>query len=309
MTSRAGRDGHPSGHAGPNRMVRTVTRALAAGVTLLSGRRTPTEDDPANDRQRTVQELRDALVADQLVLHYQPKIDLRTGAVSEVEALVRWDHPSRGLLQPGSFLGLVEESGLMQEMTRLVLSKALDQAAIWRAREQPLTIAVNLSAGSFADSGLPERVIAMIEARGLPASALILEVTEEFLMTDRDRAEAILTRLRAAGIRIAVDDFDTGHSSLGSLGGLPIDELKLDRSLVSPMAGDPRASALVASSIRLAHSLGLRMVAEGVEDAVAHAQLARYGCDHAQGYHLSRPLPALELDAWLATRRPEVDLG
>jgi len=200
---------------------------------------------------------------------------LTTGEVHSVEALVRWDHPTRGLLYPDSFLALVEDAGLMRLLTQLVLEQALDQAAAWREQGRPLTAAVNLS-----------------------ASALQLEITEEFLMADRDRARTILTRLRDLGVQISVDDFGTGYSSLSYLRDLPIDELKLDRSFVFPMADDARAAALVISTIGLTHSLGLRMVAEGVENHVALTELTRHGCDQAQGYYLSRPIPAAELDHW-----------
>ncbi len=262
-------------------------------------------DDPHGDaRLRTLQELRAALTTeDQLVLHYQPKIDLRTGEVCGVEALVRWDHPGRGLLYPADFLDLVEDAGLMRSLTHVVLNKALDQSVHWQANDSPLTIAVNLSASSLVDADLPEQVAALLAARGLPPTVLQLEITEEFLMADRDRARAILTRLRDQGVQIAVDDFGTGYSSLAYLRELPVDELKLDRSFVFPMADDARAASLVASTIALAHSLGLRMVAEGVENPVAYAELARHGCDQAQGYQISRPVPAAELDHWLAARR------
>ncbi|MGO4784892.1 putative bifunctional diguanylate cyclase/phosphodiesterase [Cryobacterium sp. W22_MBD10_FK3] len=262
------------------------------------------EDDSHGDtRLRTLQELRTALSDDQLVVYYQPKIDLQTGEVSGVEALVRWEHPTRGLLLPEAFLDLVEEAGLMHALTRIVLTKALNQAVLWRAAGQNLTIAVNMSASSLVNVDLPEEIVRMVVVRQLPPSALMLEVTEDFLMSDRARARTILTRLREAGIQIAVDDFGTGYSSLSYLRDLPIDELKLDRSFVLPMADDARAASLVASTIDLAHSLGLRMVAEGVESGVAYDELARYGCDHAQGFFMSHPVPALELDTWLATRR------
>ncbi len=260
-------------------------------------------DDPhGGARLRTLVELRAALDGDQLVLHYQPKVDLATGAVRGVEALVRWDHPVRGLLYPEDFLDLVEDAGLMRRVTQMVLERALDQAAVWQRVRRPLTVAVNLSASSLVDADLPEQVATMLRARGLPASSLQLEITEEFLMTDRDRARAILSQLREHGVQIAVDDFGTGYSSLSYLRDLPIDELKLDRSFVFPMADDARAAALVASTIALAHSLGLRMVAEGVENQIALTELTRHGCDQAQGYFLSRPVPAAELDHWLATR-------
>jgi diguanylate cyclase (GGDEF)-like protein len=261
--------------------------------------------DDADDttRLQTVQELRTALTTDQVVVHYQPKIDLDTGEVHAVEALVRWNHPTRGLLHPDAFLNLVEDSGLMPSMTRIVLAQALDQAANWHRQGQPLTVAVNLSASSLVDSDLPRQIASMLAARGVPPCALQLEITEEFLMADRDQARAILTRLRHIGIQISIDDYGTGYSSLSYLRDLPIDELKLDRSFILPMADDVRAAALVASTIALAHSLGMRMVAEGVETHVAYTELAGLGCDQAQGYFMSRPVPAAELDHWLSNRR------
>jgi len=260
------------------------------------------DDTDFTTRLRTVDELRTALTDDQLVVHYQPKIDLLTRDVHAVEALVRWDHPTRGLLYPDAFLDLVEEAGLMRAMTRAVLHIALDQAAVWHNEGRRLTVAVNLSASSMIDTDLPDEIADMLTARHLPPGALQLEITEEFLMADRDRARNILTRLRSLGIQISIDDFGTGYSSLSYLRDLPIDELKLDRSFVFPMADDARAAALVASTIGLAHSLGLRMVAEGVENNAAYAELTRLGCDQAQGYYMSRPVPAAELDHWLDNR-------
>jgi diguanylate cyclase (GGDEF)-like protein len=260
------------------------------------------DDLDFSTRLRTVEELRSALTSGQLVVHYQPKIDLRTGDVHDVEALVRWDHPTRGLLYPDAFLDLVEGAGLMRAMTQVVLEIALDQSVVWQSQGRHLTVAVNLSASSLVDTDLPEQVAAMLSDRDLPPGALQLEITEDFLMADRDRAKSILARLRSHGVQISVDDFGTGYSSLSYLRDLPIDELKLDRSFVFPMADDARAAALVASTIDLAHSLGLRMVAEGVETDVAYTELARLGCDQAQGYYMSRPVPAAELDEWLNTR-------
>ena len=261
-----------------------------------------TDDADGTNRLRTADELRTAITSDEFVLHYQPKIDLETGDVHCVEALVRWHHPTRGLLYPDAFLDLVEVSGLMRAMTRRVLELALDQSADWEARGQHLTVAVNLSASSLVDAHLPEEVFAMLAARGVPPDALQLEITEEFLMADRDRARTILSRLREGGVQISIDDYGTGYSSLSYLRDLPIDELKLDRSFVLPMAEDSRAAALVASTIALAHSLGLRMVAEGVETEVAYLELRRLGCDQGQGYFMSRPIPAAELDRWLSSR-------
>ncbi|MDY7526564.1 putative bifunctional diguanylate cyclase/phosphodiesterase [Cryobacterium sp. 10C2] len=286
-------------------LLRKADMAMYKAKASRSGHRVydTSDDSHGAARLRTLQELRVALAERQLELYYQPKVDLATGAVRGVESLVRWNHPVRGLVQPGDFLSIVEEAGLMNAMTEQVLDMALDQAAVWHSRGADLTVAVNLTASALVDAELPERTAAMLADRGVPASALILEITEEFLLEDRARTTAILTRLRAGGIRIAIDDFGTGYSSLAYLRDLPVDELKLDRSIVSPMKDDPRAAALVSSTIELAHSLGLTMVAEGVEDAEVYADLARYGCDEAQGFHMSRPMPAGELDRWLAERR------
>ena len=263
---------------------------------------TGSEDAVGDDRLRTLQDLRAALSQGQFILHYQPKVDLGTGAVHSVEALVRWQHPDRGLLYPDSFLDLVEDSGLMAALTQQVLDQALDQAARWQDQGLTLTVAVNLSASSLLDIELPDYVAACLAARRLGAEALQLEITEEFLMTDRARARDILVRLREHGVQISIDDFGTGYSSLTYLRELPIDELKLDRSFVFPMIDDTRAAALVRSTIALAHSLGLRVVAEGVETALVLDELTAYGCDQAQGYYLSRPVPAADLEHWLDQR-------
>jgi diguanylate cyclase (GGDEF)-like protein len=282
--------------------------AMYKAKTSSPGHHVYSAADDADDagRLRTVEELRTALTSDQLVVYYQPKIDLDTSEVHSVEALVRWEHPTRGLLYPDAFLSLVEDSGLMPALTHAVLALALDQVAGWRRHGQELTVAVNLSASCLVDDNLPDQVTAMLAARGVPPSGLQLEITEEFLMSDRDRARSILARLRDSGVQISVDDYGTGYSSLSYLLDLPIDELKLDRSFVFPMADDARAAALVASTIALAHSLNLRIVAEGVETSVVFSELRRLGCDQAQGYFMSRPVSAVELDHWLSNR-PELD--
>lgn len=245
-----------------------------------------------------LEQLRTALTSNQVVVHYQPKIDLRTGDVHDVEALVRWEHPTRGLLHPDAFLNLAEESGLMPMLTRVVLALALDQVAVWQRQSQWMTVAVHLSASSMRDTDLPEDVAAMLTARDLPPGALKLEITAEFLLDDPDRALIILTRLRRHGIAISIDDDGTGIGidSLSYLRDLPIDELKLDRSVISPMSDDIHAAARVASTIGLAHSLDLRLVAEGVETNLAYALLMRLGCDQAQGYFMSRPVSGAELN-------------
>jgi EAL domain-containing protein (putative c-di-GMP-specific phosphodiesterase class I) len=195
------------------------------------------------------------------------------------------------------------DAGLMGKMTQLVLEMALDQAATWREQGLHLSVAVNLSAASLIDPGLPRLIGELLASKSVPPSALQVEITEESLLGDRIRVRSVLTTLRATGVRVAVDDFGTGYSSLAYLRDLPLDELKLDRSFIAPMADDARAAALVASTIALAHSLGLRMVAEGVEHEIAYTELARNGCDEAQGHYMCRPVPAAELEHWLALRR------
>jgi predicted signal transduction protein with EAL and GGDEF domain len=256
------------------------------------------------DRLRTLEELREAIYSRSLTVHYQPKVDSRTLAVRGVEALVRWNHPVRGLLYPAAFLPLAEDSGLMRELTTAVLEESMDQVSTWRREGRNLAVAVNLSASSLVDLELPDRICSILYSRNLPSECLELEITEDFLMGDRERAREILTQLRGLGIRVAVDDFGTGYSSLAYLRELPIDELKLDRSFVQPMSEDARAAAIVRSTIGLAHSLGMTLVAEGVEDEATAAHLASSGCDSSQGYYYARPLPAAELEAWLDGRSP-----
>jgi predicted signal transduction protein with EAL and GGDEF domain len=251
------------------------------------------------ERLRLVEELRVAIHERHLTVHYQPKVMTQTADVTGVEALVRWHHADRGLLFPDAFLALAEESGLMRELTTAVLEQSLDQIKAWRMTGRELSVAVNLSASSLVDLELPDRVRQLLLTRLLPASALELEITEDFLMGDRERAREILTELRALGIRVAVDDFGTGYSSLAYLRELPIDELKLDRSFVQPMSIDPRAAAIVRSTIELAHSLGMTLVAEGVEDEATAGHLALSGCDESQGFYFSKALPAAELESWL----------
>jgi diguanylate cyclase (GGDEF)-like protein len=285
-------------------LLRQADIAMYVAKTTRVGQHVFSAGDDGHDvtRLRTLQDLRVALDEDQFVLHYQPKVSLHTNTVHGVEALIRWNHPTRGLLHPAEFLDVAEEGGLMRNLTNTVLTLALDQAMGWHRRGLPLTVAVNLSSRSLSDYRLASIVVAMLAERELPGSALMLEVTEQFLLEEPDRARAILTHLRGAGVMIAVDDFGSGYSSLAYLRDLPIDELKLDQSFVIPMLDDERASALVASSIHLGHSMGLRIVAEGVETGEVLEQLSLFGCDIAQGYFFSRPVPAAALEIWLAER-------
>ncbi len=269
-----------------------------------------TAADPSRERLKTLEELREAVSSDNIVLHYQPKASLPSGEIHSVEALVRWWHPEHGLRYPDTFLPLVEQVGLMPALTDQVLSVALDQVLQWRAEGlPPLRVAVNLSASSVIDLGLPARVALALSSRALTGSVLSLEITEQFLMADRVRAREVLTELRAHGVAISIDDFGTGYSSLAYLRELPVDELKLDRAFVTPLADDARAASLVRSTIDLAHALGLRMVAEGVEDQTTWDELVRYGCDEIQGYHLARPMPGPQLSHWLQNHQLHVPTG
>jgi diguanylate cyclase (GGDEF)-like protein len=256
----------------------------------------------ARDRLQTIEDLRAALAGDELVLHYQPKIDPRTRRVVGVEALVRWAHPTHGLLYPDTFLPLAEQTGLMRQLTLVVLQTALRQGQAWRRDGLDLPVAVNLSVANLLDAHLARQVSDLLAGLSLPARALELELTEDTLMADPVRSKQMLAELRDLGLRLAVDDYGTGYSSLAYLQELAVDELKLDKSFVMRMTEDAGAAAIVRTTIDLAHSLGLTMVAEGVETEAALAELARLGCDLAQGYHISKPLPAEQLTAWLQAR-------
>ncbi|HMA46119.1 MAG TPA: EAL domain-containing protein, partial [Frankiaceae bacterium] len=210
-------------------------------------------DPHGRERLRMAGELRQTVAAGGLTVHYQPKGDLPTGLVRGVEALVRWQHPRHGLVGPDTFLSLAEDAGMMVELTHTVLSQSLRQAAAWRAAGVPLSVAVNLSASSVVDAELPARVAGLLAEHALPADSLLVEITEQLLMADRVRAQSVLAELRRLGVQVGVDDYGTGYSSLAYLRELPIDELKLDRSFVSPLASDAGAATIVRSTIELAH--------------------------------------------------------
>ncbi len=244
-------------------------------------------------------ELRRAIESDELVLHYQPKVDVATGEVVGAEALCRWQHPSLGMIMPDEFVPLAEHTGLITPMTRQVINLALEQAADWRARGQRMSVAVNLCARSFLDSQLLEDIRELLAEWKVDPSLLELEITESMIVGDPERARAVLEQLNALGITLAIDDFGTGYSSLAYLRQLPVDEIKIDKSFVLQMRSEDDET-IVRSIIDLAHNLHLRAVAEGVEDPAILSRLGELGCDVAQGYHLSRPLPAEAFERWLA---------
>jgi diguanylate cyclase (GGDEF)-like protein len=253
----------------------------------------------SRDRLETLEQLRAALDTEQLVNHYQPKLDLRTGAVIGVEALVRWDHPVRGLLYPDVFLPLAEQAGLMRRLALGVLERSLRDLQGWRAAGRDLSVAVNLSVSNLQDVALPEQVEMLLEAFAVPAEALTLEITEDLLMADAARSQQVMSGLRKLGVRLSIDDYGTGYSSLAYLRALPVDELKLDRSFVGQLTSDERAAAIVRSTLQLSRDLGMTMVVEGVEDAATLDALRGWGCEFAQGYFIARPLAADVLASWL----------
>jgi diguanylate cyclase (GGDEF)-like protein len=263
-------------------------------------------DGNIDDRLVATEELRKALYDDQLVLHYQPKLTVATGKIAGVEALVRWQHPERGLVYPDQFLPLAEAAGLMPALTTVVIDQALRQCAAWRADGIELSVAVNLSASDLLDTELPALVHALLSNLDLPPSALHLEITETVLVSDGERSLQVLERLNRSGLRVAIDDYGTGYSSLAYLARLPVHDLKLDQSFIETMDGQGvaarRATSIVTSTIALARGLGLGFIAEGVETATSLAKLTELGCETVQGYHLSRPLPAGALTAWLVAR-------
>jgi len=265
-------------------------------------------DRNSTERLVMVAELREALAHQQLEVHYQPKASLRTGEVEGVEALVRWRHPERGLVPPDEFIPLAESSGLIEQLTALVLDASLAQLALWHAEGLRLAVAVNVSVRDLAGGLLVGDVARGLARHGVPARCLQLEVTEGSLFTDSQGAAAALLELDALGVALSLDDFGTGYSSLGHLRRLPVQEIKVDRSFVHRMRDDPRDRAIVRSIVDLAGGLGMRVVAEGVENRQTLELLRELGCDAAQGWYLSPAQPAAVLTPWLRARQPAPSL-
>jgi diguanylate cyclase (GGDEF)-like protein len=253
----------------------------------------PAMRGPSDERLAFGSGLRRALERDELVLHYQPQVDLATGRIRGAEALLRWQHPRLGLLPPGRFLLLAEETGLITRIGRWVLQQALAQARAWRdAGCANLRIAVNLSSRQLFETGCVETVVGMLKESGLEPREVELELTESGLMNNPENAISVLGDMRAQGVRISVDDFGVGYSSLNHLRRFPVDSLKIDRTFVCDAAEDPVNGAIVRAVISMAHGMGLDVTAEGVETAEELAFLREHGCDRAQGAHFSPALPA-----------------
>lgn len=250
-------------------------------------------------------QLRHAIDEGQLVMHFQPKIDIASGEVCGAEALVRWQHPERGLLPPGEFMPMAESTGLINQLTDYVVDRSLAQAGRWLAAGRHLAVAVNLSARNLHDVTLPERIAAALTRHEVPANRLHLEITETAVMHNLAVALEVLDDLVHTGVGLSLDDFGTGYSSMSYLQRLPVAELKVDRSFVSDLVNTHADRELVRLAIGLGHSLGLQVVAEGVENAETLEMLGDLGADIAQGYFVARPMPAAQFNRWLETRETQ----
>ncbi len=246
-----------------------------------------------------INDLKTAIEAGQLALHYQPKLSLGLDEIHHVEALVRWSHPQQGMIPPDHFIAIAEQTGLINDLTQWVLNEAAQQYKRWAVMGVSLSIAVNVSYRNLQDKHFYDLVMDILDKTGMPNEALSLEMTERAVVDDMDAVIAVLSRFRDSGIRISIDDFGTGYSSLTQLKNLPVSELKIDKSFVLNLLDEQANQVIVRSSIELAHNLGMFVVAEGVEDEATLRWLRRNGCDLVQGYHISRPQPPEKLRQWL----------
>ena len=259
----------------------------------------PTIDRYGQERLSLMAELRHAVEHDELVLFYQPKVGLTNGTLSNVEALARWQHPERGMVPPGEFIPFAEKTGYIREITCWAIEAALKQRLKWQKDGLPLTISVNVSARDLMKTDFPEMIAGLLARYGASPNWLTLEITESAIMTDPQRALNVLERLHGMGLRLSVDDFGIGYSSLAYLKKLPVSELKIDMSFIRNMDNDKDDETIVRSTVDLGHNMGLKVVAEGVETEAIWNMLREMGCDVAQGYYLSRPLAADALAQWI----------
>jgi diguanylate cyclase (GGDEF)-like protein len=264
-------------------------------------------DPRAGQTLQLSSDLERALGAGELVVHYQPKADVATGAITGVEALVRWQHPARGLLAPDAFVPIAERNGLIRRLTLHVVRAGLAQQARWLAEGIDVPLAVNLSVANLLDTDLPRDIGALLDEMRVRPGALKLEITESYLVADPTLIHSNIQQLCGHGVGLALDDFGTGYSSLTHLRRLPIDEIKVDRSFIEDLETDPDDAAIVQSTIDLAHSLNLTVVAEGVETELVWNRLRDFGCDQAQGFYLARPMPAHALTGWLLDRAGTIE--
>src|SRR3984957_3713175 len=258
-------------------------------------------DDNNLSRLVLLGDLRRAIANRELTVHYQPKVNTRTGVLSSVEALVRWHHPTMGLRQPDEFIPLAENTAIIHALTTEVLRLALSQVRKWADAGRSIPVAVNISARSLLDPRFPAHVQELLDAHGVAPQLLRLELTETAVMADRDLALTVLQTLDSMGVSLSIDDFGTGYSSMSYLKTMPVKELKIDRPFVMGMANDSDSAVIVRSAVDLGHNLGMTVVAEGVEDTATRSDLGDMGCDLVQGYQICRPIPAKELELWIDT--------
>ncbi len=264
---------------------------------------------PAKARRIELQsssELQSALERGELRLHYQPQLDLRTQVLTGVEALVRWEHPERGLVMPDTFIPVAEESGLIEPLTEWVVCEAINQASRWRRAGLAVGVSVNLSARTLKRLDLPDRLAAFLLDAGLAPAEITLEVTESGVSDDIEALLDITTRLRLKGFPLSIDDFGTGFSNLEQLQHLPFSELKLDRRFVHASLTEPDAASMLRASVDLAKQLQLETVAEGIESEAEWALLERLGVERGQGFYMARPMPGADLEGWLTSWRSQV---
>ena len=259
---------------------------------------TPDDDPYSLRRLALISDLRQAIEDNDLTLHYQPKVDLESNCITSVEALVRWNHHKHNFIPPMEFIPLAEQSGVIKPLTQWVLKTAIRQYQAWRKEGIHLNMAVNLSARNLHDQHLVQDILNMLEESEMDPSHLELEITESAMMSEPGQAKAILQSLDHLGIKLSIDDFGTGFSSLAYLKDLPVDNLKIDKSFVIDMLHEKNNTIIVNSTIQLAHGLGYQVIAEGVEDKETLEKLTTLGCNSAQGYHICRPLSANELSNW-----------
>jgi EAL domain-containing protein (putative c-di-GMP-specific phosphodiesterase class I) len=270
---------------------------------LAASRAMRAQNDP--ERRALLAELRTAIDEEQLELHYQPKVDLRTGAVPSVEALIRWNHPKKGRLSPAAFLHAASGTDLMGPLTVHLIELALRDCAAWRAHGATAGVDINLSEANVLDVQLPAEVDRLLAKWDLPSRAIGFELTEAAIQADPEKASTVLRGLSDRGIRLGLDDFGTGYSSLAVLRDLPLRELKIDRAFINGLTASSADESIVRSTIGMAHDLDLSVTAEGVEDEDTLRRLAELGCDEAQGYFFAKPLPLAALIAWFD--RPVID--
>ncbi|GAC1328422.1 MAG: hypothetical protein NVSMB2_27700 [Chloroflexota bacterium] len=293
---------YPEHGADPDTLLRHADVAMYTAKRARGGLATyaPEHDSNTSERLTLISALRRAIGVDDLTLHYQPQVHCASGRLVGVEALVRWWHPQRGLIPPDHFVPLAEQSGLIRRLTRWVIRGALGHSATWRQFGNEFSLSVNLSSHDLLDEHLPEYLSEQFTEFCFAPERLTVEITESALLGDSMRALRVLDDIRAVGVHVALDDFGTGYSSLSYLKEWPVDEIKVDRSFVRNMSAESRDQAIVRATIDLAHSLGLRVVAEGVEDLATFELLSKLGSDRAQGYYIGRPVAASQMGRWTA---------